>query len=103
LHSLCISLRVQLEESNVSVIEISPPLVESELHDTEGTTEALSKFWVPLDVYTKDTIEGLQRGDSVVCSGIAQTSYEKYEKEKEQVASDMAKRLGAMLGSSKPV
>ncbi|KAF5377419.1 hypothetical protein D9757_009713 [Collybiopsis confluens] len=92
LHSFCNSLRVQLEDTGISVIEISPPLVESELHDVEGTTEALSKFWVPLGVYTKDTIEGLQRGDNVVCSGMAKMAYEKFEQPKEQIISDMAKR-----------
>ncbi|KAF9059537.1 hypothetical protein BDP27DRAFT_1195378, partial [Rhodocollybia butyracea] len=63
-------------------IEISPPLVESELHDAEGTTEKLSKFWMPLDAYTKETIEGLQRGDSVVSSGMAKFAYEKFEQPK---------------------
>ncbi|KIK60982.1 hypothetical protein GYMLUDRAFT_167102 [Collybiopsis luxurians FD-317 M1] len=92
LHSMCNSLRVQLGDTNISVIEISPPLVESELHDAEGTTEALSKFWMPLDTYTKETVEGLQRGENVVCCGQAKIVYEKFEQPKEQVISDMAKR-----------
>ena len=37
LHSFCISLGKQLADakSNISVVEIMPPLVESELHDRE--------------------------------------------------------------------
>lgn len=54
---------------------------------------------MPLDVYTKETIEGLQRGENVVMSGNGQATYEKFEKEKEQMASGMAKRLGALLGN----
>ncbi|KAJ3984785.1 hypothetical protein F5890DRAFT_1514708 [Lentinula detonsa] len=92
LHSLCSSLRVQLEDTKIGVIEISPPLVESELHDAEGTTEALSKFWMPLSEYIKETIEGFQRGDSVVCNGMAKNAYEQFEKPKEQMVSEMAKR-----------
>ncbi|KAJ3995125.1 hypothetical protein F5050DRAFT_1808975 [Lentinula boryana] len=92
LHSLCSSLRVQLEDTKIGVIEISPPLVESELHDAEGTTEALSKFWMPLSEYTKETIEGFQRGDNVVCNGMAKNAYEQFEKPKEQMVSEMAKR-----------
>ncbi|KAJ4471472.1 hypothetical protein J3R30DRAFT_1083494 [Lentinula aciculospora] len=91
LHSLCSSLRVQLEDTNISVIEISPPLVESELHDAEGTTETLSKLWMPLDEYTKETMKGLQKGDNVVCSGMAKIAYEKFEQPKEEMISELAK------------
>ncbi|KAF9065120.1 hypothetical protein BDP27DRAFT_1393673 [Rhodocollybia butyracea] len=83
-HSLCIALR--------ALSKISPPLVESELHDVEGTTDALSKFWVPIDAYTKEAIEGLQRGDDVVSSGFAKVAYEKFEKPKDGMVSEMAKR-----------
>ncbi|KAJ4499797.1 hypothetical protein C8R41DRAFT_900171 [Lentinula lateritia] len=92
LHSLCSSLRVQLEDTSIGVIEISPPLVESELHDAEGTTGALSRFWMPLEEYTKETIEGLQRGVNVVCSGMSKNIYEKFEQPKEQIITEMAKR-----------
>lgn len=54
---------------------------------------------MPLDVYTNETIEGLQRGENVVMSGNGQATYEKFEKEKEQIASGMAKRLGARLSN----
>lgn len=47
---------------------------------------------MPLDTYTKETIEGLQRGDNVVCSGLAKVAYEKFEQPKEQMVSEMAKR-----------
>ncbi|KAJ3761614.1 hypothetical protein EV360DRAFT_37424 [Lentinula raphanica] len=92
LHSLCSSLRVQLEDSNIGVVEISPPLVESELHDAEGTTEALSKFWMPLEEYTKQTIEGLQKGHDVVASGMAKNAYEKFEQPKEEMIREMGRR-----------
>ncbi|KAJ3867629.1 hypothetical protein EV359DRAFT_34032 [Lentinula novae-zelandiae] len=92
LHSLCSSLRVQLEDTSIGVIEISPPLVESELHDAEGTTGALSRFWMPLEEYTKETIEGLRRGVNVVCSGMSKNIYEKFEQPKEQIITEMAKR-----------
>ncbi|KAL5536032.1 hypothetical protein ACEPAF_4126 [Sanghuangporus sanghuang] len=62
-HSLSMSLRISLSDTNVHIMEIMPPLVESELHDQQGTTEAISKNWMPLDEFTKYTMEGLQRGD----------------------------------------
>ncbi|VDB94970.1 unnamed protein product [Peniophora sp. CBMAI 1063] len=87
LHSFCVSLGVQLKNagSNLSVVEIMPPLVESELHDHEGTTEMLSKFWVPLDVWTKSTIEELTKIDGngiSICSDLFKPMYDKFEREK---------------------
>ncbi|KAI0673481.1 NAD-P-binding protein [Trametes maxima] len=82
LHSLDTSLRLQLANTKVRVIEIIPPLVESELHDHQGTTPALSKFWMPLDEFTKIVIEGLVRGDPEVAAGQASRDLERFEKVK---------------------
>ena len=38
LHSYTLSLRSSLKPHGIKVIEIMPPLVESELHDHQGTT-----------------------------------------------------------------
>ncbi len=73
-------------------------LVESELHDgklsvrstkllansrisEQGTTEKLSKFWMQLDQYTKETVAGLRRGDFHVASGKADEVFKIFEKE----------------------
>lgn len=81
-------------------------LVESELHDREllahstydliymqilingitileqGTTEMLSKHWMPLDEYTKHAMEGLQRGDFNIIVPHMKPVWEKLEKER---------------------
>ncbi|KAJ7456709.1 hypothetical protein FB451DRAFT_1098973 [Mycena latifolia] len=77
LRSFSTSLRQQLARTNVKVMEIIPPLVESELHDEQGTTERLSKFWMPLDEYTKKTMEGLRKGDAHIAAGMAETVYKR--------------------------
>ncbi|KAI0361241.1 NAD-P-binding protein [Trametes cingulata] len=82
LHSLDMSLRYQLSKTKVQVIEILPPLVESELHDHQGTTPALAKVWMPLDEFTKHTMEGLIRGDPQVAVGSAAGGVEKFESRK---------------------
>ncbi|KAI0375347.1 NAD-P-binding protein [Pilatotrama ljubarskyi] len=79
LHSLDMSLRYQLSNTKVKVIEILPPLVESELHDHQGTTPSLSKAWMPLDEFTKHTMQGLIRGDPQVAVGAAADSLERFE------------------------
>jgi short-subunit dehydrogenase involved in D-alanine esterification of teichoic acids len=81
LRSFTTSLRKQLENTKVNVVEIIPPLVESELHDEQGTTERLSKFWMPLDEYTKLTMDGLRKGDHHVAAGSAAKILERFEKE----------------------
>ncbi|KAJ7275318.1 hypothetical protein B0H12DRAFT_1266294 [Mycena haematopus] len=79
LSSFSTSLRIQLENTKIHVVEIIPPLVESELHDEQGTTERLSKFWMPLDEYTKLTMDGLRKGDIHVAAGAAAMVLEKFE------------------------
>ncbi|KAF5355744.1 hypothetical protein D9756_003933 [Leucocoprinus leucothites] len=88
LRSFTLSLRVQLQDkgTKVNVLEIIPPLVESELHDEAGTTENLTNFWMPLDKYTELTIEGLKKGDLTITTGNSLTWYEKHENGKEENA-----------------
>ncbi|THU94844.1 NAD(P)-binding protein [Dendrothele bispora CBS 962.96] len=93
LHSYTMSLRAQLQSANIHVAEIVPPLVESELHDAEGTTERLSKFWMPLDEFTNTVMEGLKKGDTVVAAGNAKTHYEQFEQPKEAIFAQTTKAL----------
>jgi hypothetical protein len=70
-------------------------LVESELHDgrrlyppisdkpshysEQGTTERLSKFWMPLDDYIKTTMDGLTKGNTHIAAGRAEDVYKRFE------------------------
>ncbi|KAJ7225814.1 hypothetical protein GGX14DRAFT_641191 [Mycena pura] len=79
LRSFTTSLRKQMEVTNVNVLEIIPPLVESELHDEQGTTERLSKFWMPLDEYTEKTMQGLRKGDIHIAAGRAEETLKRFQ------------------------
>ncbi|KII93338.1 hypothetical protein PLICRDRAFT_35533 [Plicaturopsis crispa FD-325 SS-3] len=79
LHSLSLSLSAQLKDKNVHIMEILPPLVESELHDHQGTTEKLSQFWMPLEEFTDLAMEGLQHGDAQIAVGQSSVDYEARE------------------------
>ncbi|EDR15067.1 uncharacterized protein LACBIDRAFT_291564 [Laccaria bicolor S238N-H82] len=92
LHSFSVSLRAQLKNTNVHVMEIIPPLVESELHDAYGTTEKLSRFWMPLEEYTTKTMEGLENGDINIYTGNIPGIFEKFEKGKDELAEQFQKR-----------
>ncbi|KAG2146545.1 uncharacterized protein EDB93DRAFT_1285121 [Suillus bovinus] len=89
LHSLSISLAVQLKRKNVHVVEIIPPFVESELHGFQGTTQGLPRFWLALEEYTKETMEGLVRGDPYVPAGTAVERYKKFEGGKLEAATKL--------------
>ncbi|KAG2129968.1 hypothetical protein DEU56DRAFT_740903 [Suillus clintonianus] len=89
IHSLSISLAVQLKRKNVHVVEIIPPLVESELHDLEGSTEGLARYWLTLEEYTKETMEGLIRGDPYVPAGRVVERHRKFEGGKLEAAAKM--------------
>ncbi|KLO10127.1 NAD(P)-binding protein [Schizopora paradoxa] len=81
-HSLSMSLKNSLKDTNVKVMEIMPPLVESELHDHQGTTPALTNIWLPLAEYTKHAMDGLQRGDFNIVVPQNQALWDKFEKER---------------------
>ena len=54
----------------------------------QGTTPALSKFWMPLAEYTQHTIDGLVRGDPEVVVGLSAAVLEKYEKGKREAVEE---------------
>ncbi|KAF9458120.1 hypothetical protein BDZ94DRAFT_146934 [Collybia nuda] len=95
LHNFTISLRVQLQGTNIHVLEIIPPLVESELHDAEGTTEALSKFWMSLDEYIPLTMNGLRKGDREISAGGSLAALQKFEPGKIEMAEAFQKARAA--------
>jgi len=82
LHSLCLTLHRQLKQRNVHVMEIIPPLVESELHDHQGRTPALSKAWMSLEDFVPVVMEGLTRGDVQITAGAGTKFHERFEAEK---------------------
>ncbi|KAL4882670.1 hypothetical protein BJY04DRAFT_217163 [Aspergillus karnatakaensis] len=64
--TLC--LREQLRHSNTRVIEISPPPVQTELHDYMGE-DAGRKLGMPLDAFIEQTYEGLVAGKDEIIIG----------------------------------
>ncbi|KAF8640502.1 hypothetical protein AX17_000164 [Amanita inopinata Kibby_2008] len=86
LHSFTVSLRAQLQETNIHIIEIIPPLVESELHDAYHTADKLAKFWMPLEEYITVTMEGLRKGQEVVSAGASSEYYNRFEVGKDEMA-----------------
>ncbi|KAF9499845.1 NAD(P)-binding protein [Pleurotus eryngii] len=85
LHSLCYSLHAYLQGTNVHIMEIIPPLVESELHDAEDTTKVLTKKWMPLEEYIPVTMDGLTKGDFQILSGVSLAGLNRSERGKDEM------------------
>ncbi|KAF9888738.1 hypothetical protein FE257_008313 [Aspergillus nanangensis] len=82
LNSFVLCLREQLRGTNIKVIEISPPAVQTELHDYMGE-DAGRKLGMPLDQFTSEAFDGFQAGlDQVVVGtiGLPETFHEIVDK-----------------------
>jgi nitrate/TMAO reductase-like tetraheme cytochrome c subunit len=62
----------------------------------EGTTQRLSNFWIPLEEYTKVTMDGLVRGDPYVPAGRVVDEHKKFEEGKLELAEKMYAQFKAM-------
>ncbi|KIN01480.1 hypothetical protein OIDMADRAFT_199063 [Oidiodendron maius Zn] len=68
LNSFVLCLRDQLRNSTVRVLEISPPAVQTELHDYMGE-EVGRKVGMPLDVFIEEAYNGLAAGNDTIFVG----------------------------------
>jgi len=59
LESFVLSLREQLRDTNVTVQQISPGPVQTELHDAHAGKEAGRKFGMPMEDFVKESWVGL--------------------------------------------
>lgn len=48
----------------------------------DGTTEALSKIWMPLEEFVSIVTKGLVAGTPYICAGRSEQMFDKYEKGK---------------------
>lgn len=68
-HSFTMSLRHQLSGTLIKVIEIIPPAVDTDLGGA-----GLHKFGTPLNEFADDVFSKLQKGDTEISYGFAQSS-----------------------------
>ncbi|KAJ5738479.1 hypothetical protein N7493_001634 [Penicillium malachiteum] len=70
LNAFTLCLREQLQDSSTKVIEISPPPVQTELHDYMGE-EAGRNVGMPLETFIQQVFDGLTEGrDQIVIGSI---------------------------------
>jgi uncharacterized oxidoreductase len=68
-HSFTVSLRAQLKGTNVKVIEILPPAVETNLHVGQIGRKKVA-MRMPLEAFLRQTMNGLKRGNTEIHVGL---------------------------------
>ncbi|KAI9887563.1 MAG: hypothetical protein M1823_000654 [Watsoniomyces obsoletus] len=81
IHQLVLSMREQLKNTPVKMIEVMPPAVQTELHDEKHQPDIKngSQIGMPLPAFTEEAYQGLARGDVDVPVGMAKAWYEAVE------------------------
>lgn len=62
-------IRENLRNTNVNVLHISPPLVQTELHDFESGPKVGRKMGIPVEDFVAETWEELKQGKKDVYVG----------------------------------
>jgi short-subunit dehydrogenase involved in D-alanine esterification of teichoic acids len=80
MHHLILVIREQLQGTNVKVIELFPPAVQTELHATKNQPDLKGgSFGMPLDEYTDVTWAGLEQGKEQIPVGMALQAFDAFE------------------------
>lgn len=75
MHAFSRCLRVQLRGSNVTVVELAPPGVETELFRGEFEKEMKGQKGMPVDVLVAKTITGIEAGKTEIRPGLSNLLY----------------------------
>jgi len=88
LHSFTLSMRRQLADSGIEVIEVIPPAV-----DTDLQAPGLHTFGVNVDVFADDIFLGLERGQQEVAYGTALQASRASREQLDTIFDNMNSRL----------
>jgi uncharacterized oxidoreductase len=89
MHSYTLSLRSQLSESGIEVIEIVPPAV-----DTDLQAPGLHKFGVNVEEFTDAVVKGLEAGEKEIAYGTAEGASQASRKQLEAIFQQMNRTSG---------
>jgi short-subunit dehydrogenase involved in D-alanine esterification of teichoic acids len=89
LHHWILCLREQLKTTNVKVIEVFPPIVQTELHDPKhqpdmAETVRGKPFGIPVEEFTKETMAKLLAGEDQIAVGLSNIAFNSWEQQRQQ-------------------
>ncbi|KAL2056876.1 hypothetical protein ABVK25_002615 [Lepraria finkii] len=94
LHHYILCLREQLRGSNVKIVELYPPAVQTELHDEKHQPDIKNggSIGIPLAEFTDKAYEGLAAGKEEVTVQQAKQWYDKFEPQRQEIFHILANR-----------
>ena len=95
MHQFILSLRVQLIETKIKVIELYPPAVQTELHDAKHQPDLKDGhlMGMPLDEFTEEAYQGLAGGYEQIPVGRSKLSFQAFELKRQNVFSEVVKAM----------
>lgn len=100
LHHLILSMREQLKGSNVKVIEVLPPAVQTELHNEKNQPDLESSMiGMPLEEFTDAAWEGLLEGKDQIPVGFVSSAFDKFEWARQEIFHYLVKATAAQKKS----
>jgi short-subunit dehydrogenase involved in D-alanine esterification of teichoic acids len=101
LHHFILALRTQLKDGpgDVRVIEIFPPAVQTELHDTKHQPDLKDGHLIgmPLDEFIQDVWEQFIQGKDQIAVGSAQDIFNSFEVTRQTLYDNMTAQLNVLL------
>jgi short-subunit dehydrogenase involved in D-alanine esterification of teichoic acids len=91
LHNFVLALRRQLQMSSVTVIELVPPAVQTELHDAKHQPDIKDgrKIGMPIEEFMEAAWAGIIEGKEEIPVGSAITKFEKVDKPRKELMAHM--------------
>ncbi|MCJ1349922.1 hypothetical protein MMC31_008165 [Peltigera leucophlebia] len=95
LHHFVLVLREQLKDSNVKIIEIFPPAVQTELHDEKHQPDIQNGrlIGMPLNEFTDEAVSGLENGLEEIPVGEAKQPYDAIEPQRQAAFHGIIERM----------
>jgi len=101
LHHFILALRTQLTDGpgNVKVLEIYPPAVQTELHDTKHQPDLKDGHLIgmPLEDFTDELWTKLCQGDDQIPVGSAKEAFDAFENKRQELYQSMTQMLSGLL------
>jgi short-subunit dehydrogenase involved in D-alanine esterification of teichoic acids len=87
LHHFVLCLRRQLQGSQIKVVEILPPAVQTELHDEKHQPDIKNGrlIGMPLDEFTDEAYRGLIGGVDQIPVGISKMIFDAFETKRQEI------------------
>lgn len=105
LHHFILVLREQLKNGpgNISVIEIFPPAVQTELHDAKHQPDIKNggAIGMPLKDFVDETWAGLEAGKDQIAVGTSSRAFDTWEQDRQKGFHAMNAEIAKMMSQQK--